>query len=79
MDPRLQGERVNLRPLTLEDLTPLAELLRAPAVREWWGEYDEARLRWEFLDNPSVGVFAACLDNRLVGVVGTCPRTPSRW
>jgi aminoglycoside 6'-N-acetyltransferase len=69
MAPALQGQRVRLRPLAPEHLAPLAELMQAPSVVEWWGHFDEERLREELLDYPSVGAFAVEFEGRLVGVV----------
>ena len=44
--PVLQGERVTLRPISDEDLEPLAAIIREPSVARWWGESDEPdRLR----------------------------------
>ena len=37
----LRGERVVLRPLTDEDLAPLADIVASPSVREWWGGADD--------------------------------------
>jgi aminoglycoside 6'-N-acetyltransferase len=44
--PTLTGERVTLRPISEDDLEPLAAIIREPGVAEWWGESDEPeRLR----------------------------------
>jgi aminoglycoside 6'-N-acetyltransferase len=35
--PVLDGERLRLRPLAEADLEPLAAIIKAPGVIEWWG------------------------------------------
>jgi len=71
----LVGARVRLRTLTSEDLPLLAEFLQASSVKKWWGDYDEARLRRELVDDPSVEAFAVEVEGHLVGMVDFCEET----
>ncbi len=41
MLPTLRDDRVALRPLTVEDVDALAEIVTLPGVREWWGPADD--------------------------------------
>ena len=45
----LNGERIRLRPVTVEHVDRLTEILTAPEVAQWWGAYDRARVEREFL------------------------------
>jgi aminoglycoside 6'-N-acetyltransferase len=63
----IDGERVNLRPIRESDETRVMEILSAPAVAEWWGEYDRARMRRDLFEDPW---FAVELEGSFIGVVG---------
>lgn len=66
---RIQGERVTLRPLAEADLRQLVLALNEPEIREWWWDYDEARLRAETLEDPRVTSFAIEHGDELVGLI----------
>lgn len=66
--PPLSGERARLRPIDAADLGPLVAILAEPAVREWWGAYDEARLRRD-LDDEDVRAWAIEVDGELAGLI----------
>jgi aminoglycoside 6'-N-acetyltransferase len=66
----LTGSRVTLRPVSESDLPRLVEILRHPKVRRWWGDYDEDRLRAEYLSADSRETAFAILDaGEVVGIV----------
>jgi aminoglycoside 6'-N-acetyltransferase len=66
----LHGEKVMLRPLEEADLPRLVEILRHPEVREWWGDYDEARLREDYLvEGCDQAGFAILAGDELAGIV----------
>lgn len=67
--PTLHGERVVLRPLTDEDIPPLAEKLAHPEIAAWWIRYDEDRLRREVLEDPDSASFAIDLGDELIGIL----------
>jgi RimJ/RimL family protein N-acetyltransferase len=64
----IDGERVNLRPIRESDETRVMEILSAPAVAEWWGEYDRARMRRDLFEDPWLAVE---LEGSFIGVVGS--------
>jgi len=66
----LHGERVVLRPLAEADVAAILEILRHAQVRPWWGDYDEKRLRADYLDEGSDSAFAIVLGERVAGIVG---------
>ena len=50
---RLSGERVVLRPLTDDDLDPLADLIAEESVARWWtAAHDRERVRSDLKDYP---------------------------
>ena len=66
----MRGERVVLRPVTIEDAGVLAEVLSEPAVEPWWpGPWTTERVRREVIDDDEVVVFAVEVDGRVVGLV----------
>lgn len=68
--PMLHGERVTLRPLAEGDLARVAGILRHPEVRRWWGDYDEDRLRREYLGADADEAAFAILDgDEVAGLV----------
>jgi aminoglycoside 6'-N-acetyltransferase len=65
----LRGDRVTLRPLTADDVEPLAGLFAEPQVAEWWPGENSVRLQAR-LDDDAEGVgFVIELDGRLIGFV----------
>lgn len=67
----LRGERVTLRPLAEADLPALVEQLAHPEVRAWWGDYDEARLRADYLSEDGDPAFVIeDADGATVGMIG---------
>jgi aminoglycoside 6'-N-acetyltransferase len=66
---RLRGERVALRPLVADDLASVHAVLREPSVAQWWGVYDERKVREDLLEAPDTTAFAIEVDGTLVGVV----------
>jgi aminoglycoside 6'-N-acetyltransferase len=60
--PTLPGPRLTLRPAREDDVPALVDLLAEPAVLEWWGRHDAARVRAE-VD----GTFAIEVDGVLAG------------
>jgi aminoglycoside 6'-N-acetyltransferase len=67
-DLTLEGGHVRLRPLTKVDLPQVQALLSDEQVAEWWGPYDEARLREE-LAGPNVSAWAILVDGAVGGMV----------
>jgi aminoglycoside 6'-N-acetyltransferase len=66
----LRGERVTLRPVAEEDFPRLLEILREPEVREWWGDYDGARLHADYFEGESRDRGFVILDgDEIVGLV----------
>lgn len=65
----LQGDRVTLRPLAEADLPRLLEVLQQPGVREWWPEYDMARLRADAFETPDVTSLAIEFSGEFVGLI----------
>ena len=65
----LRGERLLLRPVTEADIPKLLTEVSDPEVARWWGDYDEAGLRDELLDDPRVEALAVELDGEVIGVV----------
>lgn len=67
--PTLHGERVTIRPLQERDLPRMLEILNQPGVREWWPDYDAARLRAEALEDEALDSFAVELGAEVVGLL----------
>jgi aminoglycoside 6'-N-acetyltransferase len=67
--PTLQGDRVTLRPLVAEDLSPLLVILLHPGVIEWWPGYDMSRLRADTLGSPDATPLAIELEGDFVGLI----------
>ncbi|HEX8074558.1 MAG TPA: GNAT family protein [Thermoleophilaceae bacterium] len=65
----LHGARLLLRPFTEADLDPILAILAEPEVARWWGEYDRAKARGEFLDDPQVEALAIEIDGAVAGVI----------
>jgi aminoglycoside 6'-N-acetyltransferase len=67
--PTLQGDRVTLRPLADEDLSPLLTILLQPGVIEWWPGYDMSRLRADTFGSPDSTPLAIELGGEFVGLI----------
>jgi aminoglycoside 6'-N-acetyltransferase len=65
----LRGERVLLRPLTLDDVPAVLEIQAQPAVARWWGEPTEEDLREKADGTEGVVALAIELDGKLVGLI----------
>jgi aminoglycoside 6'-N-acetyltransferase len=67
-DEVIRGERVVLRPATVDDTAAIVEVLTRPGVAEWWpGETPES-VRERF-DDPEHHPFVVELDGRAVGFI----------
>ena len=76
--PVLRGERVTVRPMTADDVEPVAAIVVKPGVREWWPEAgDPQRLR-EGL-GPDDDTFAIEVDGRLVGWLAKTEELDPDW
>ena len=66
----LHGTQVTLRPMTEDDVGPLADILAEPEVARWWPRYDDPeRVRRDLLEAPETTVFAIEIDEDLVGSI----------
>lgn len=63
----LRGERVTLRPLTLEDVPGVVELGAHPEVARWWPDITAEDLTADVRGNDDVLPFAVELDGELIG------------
>jgi aminoglycoside 6'-N-acetyltransferase len=63
----LRGERVVLRPGLEEDVHRLAGILSEPQVARWWGDFDLAEVRDQFVGID--GVFVIEVDGEVVGAI----------
>jgi aminoglycoside 6'-N-acetyltransferase len=70
--PRIEGERLTLRPVAEADLDPLADIVLAPGVREWWGAPRERdKLKKELrLPEETDGAWAIEVGGELAGWLG---------
>jgi len=66
--PTLTGADVSLRAFVSADQTAVLEILAHPEVERWWGVYDEARYRRDFLDE-SVHTYVIERAGEMVGFV----------
>ena len=66
----LHGTQVTLRPVTQDDVEPLADILAEPEVARWWPRYDDpGRVRRDLLEAADTVVFAIEIDGDLVGSI----------
>jgi aminoglycoside 6'-N-acetyltransferase len=65
----LRGERVVLRPITVEDVPALVEIQAQPSVARWWGPPDEADLRRQAAGESDETGFAITFDGALAGLI----------
>jgi len=66
---RLQGERVVLRPLGIEDIQPVAEIQAEAGVARWWGHPDYEDLGRKAAGSSEEKAFAIETDGELVGLI----------
>jgi aminoglycoside 6'-N-acetyltransferase len=67
--PRLQGKRLELRPLEEGDLPAVEAMLAEPEVHQWWGRHDSAKIRRDLLEDPEWAVLAIVVDGAFAGIV----------
>lgn len=67
--PVLTGDGLTLRPLKRSDAHSLLALLAQPRVREWWGDYDLAKLERDFFDPAWAYTYLVEVDGRIAGLV----------
>ncbi|CAN5219954.1 GNAT family protein [soil metagenome] len=65
----LHGTQVMLRLITEEDIPPLTAILAQPEVSQWWGRYDEGRVRSELLESEDTVVYAIEVAGTVVGSI----------
>jgi aminoglycoside 6'-N-acetyltransferase len=65
----LKGERVVLRPLTLDDVPALADIQAQPGVSRWWGLPDEEDLRKQAAGESEETGYAITADGDVVGLI----------
>jgi aminoglycoside 6'-N-acetyltransferase len=67
--PRLQGERVVLRPLVPDDVAPVAEIQAEVGVARWWGSPDEDDLQRKADGRDDSVAFAIEAEGELAGLI----------
>jgi aminoglycoside 6'-N-acetyltransferase len=65
----LRGERVLLRPLTMDDVPTVAVIQAEPGVASRWGNPDEAELRGKAAGTDECTAFAIVVDGNVVGLI----------
>jgi aminoglycoside 6'-N-acetyltransferase len=65
----LNGDRVVLRPLTVDDVPVVAAIQSQPSVSRWWDQPDEEELRRQAEGKTDEPAFAIELDGRVVGLI----------
>jgi len=68
--PTLHGDRVTLRPLTIDDAPALLGLLTDPGVSAWW-----QRASWDQINEEGAVVFALEVDGAVAGSIQFCEET----
>ena len=69
-ETELEGVLVRLRTATAADEARLAEIVTHPAVAEWWGRYDLARVRKELIaPDDGTATFAVEAEGQVVGFI----------
>lgn len=69
MADMLRGERVTLRPVTLEDAPRLAEIAAEPEIAHWWLGLTEDDLRDKAGPDEEAMVFVVEVSGEVVGLV----------
>jgi len=64
--PRLRGARLELRPLTADDMPGVEAMLAEPEVLRWWHRPHTAE---ELLEDPAWAVLAVDVAGELAGIV----------
>lgn len=64
----LRGDRVLLRPLTIDDVPSVAEIQAQPSVARWWGPPDE-KLRRKAEGLPDLTVFVIEVEGAVAGLI----------
>jgi aminoglycoside 6'-N-acetyltransferase len=70
--PTLEGDVVQLRPVTAADAPRLTEILGETAVAEWWGRWDLERVQTELItrhDGDATVVLAIEADEQVIGLI----------
>jgi hypothetical protein len=65
--PELRGKRIEMVPITADQVPDLRRILHTPEVRLRWGD-EAASPYWPF-DDPSATRFAIVLDGAVIGMV----------
>jgi aminoglycoside 6'-N-acetyltransferase len=67
----LRGTVVALRPITPDDLDPLAAIFAEPAVAQWWVGYDRDRVEREMILDPDAAksVYIVDVDGQVAGTI----------
>jgi aminoglycoside 6'-N-acetyltransferase len=65
----LRGERVLLRPLTVDDVPAVAAIQAESGVASRWGKPDEAELRAKAAGTDETTAFSIELDGEIVGLI----------
>jgi aminoglycoside 6'-N-acetyltransferase len=65
----LHGERIRLRPIAVEDVERLAEILQEPEVERWWGRWDADRVRKELIAEPEAVIFMIEAGGEAIGLI----------
>ena len=71
MGDTLRGERVTLRPITLDDALPLAEIAAEPEIAHWWLGLTEDDLRDKAGPEEEASVFVIEAGGEVVGLIET--------
>jgi aminoglycoside 6'-N-acetyltransferase len=65
----LKGERVVLRPLTVDDVGAVVEIQSQPGVARWWDQPDEQELRKQAAGESEETTFAITVDGAVAGLI----------
>jgi aminoglycoside 6'-N-acetyltransferase len=65
----LRGERVVLRPLTIDDVPTVVEIQSQPGVARWWDQPEEEGLRRQAEGKTDEPAFAIEVDGGVVGLI----------
>jgi aminoglycoside 6'-N-acetyltransferase len=65
----LRGDKVVLRPLTVDDIPTVLAIQAQPGVARWWGEPTEEDLRAKADGSEGVVAFAIEVDGDVVGLI----------
>jgi aminoglycoside 6'-N-acetyltransferase len=65
----LKGERVVLRPLTVDDIGAVVEIQSQPSVARWWDQPDEQDLRKQAAGESEETTYAITVDGAVAGLI----------